>query len=290
MPSLLTIPREIRDEIYTWGLLIPFSPVPPQRIRISTEKVRKVLNLGFTDVTVEEILPRHPSQEDIGYVWSEESVRYPLSAPLPPTHHLLSACSQIRTELKEAIRRMGDGKLRYKIDLALRNDKFVLYPTWVSIPMLSKHVDELEVTLRILHGRTKSVCSVFSVHEEEQEGSLLNGGLACLIRFVERGVHFLSKKKREGFTVGLLVIDVHAPGIARADLDKDMEETAASLEKWMQGTESDALGEMAREMEDTQIRLLARKIESLRLSTYGRIVGEWDMKEMIRMRDELARN
>jgi hypothetical protein len=185
MPNILTIPREIRDEIYKWGLLDTLascesSPLQRGRKRVAYDAANPETHYG------------------------EEGIRYPDHTPLPPTHSLLRTSRQLRAELLDCVRRMGP--LTYRIDLTNREDKNTLYPTWISVPILTKRVDFIEVQLRTRRRKTSSISGIVSDNDMEPYGDPFVRGLALLERFLERGVYFLSKKKRQTMSVGLLAI------------------------------------------------------------------------------------
>jgi len=109
-------------------------------------------------------------------------------------HSLLHTSRQIRAELLETL---SLTRLHYKVDLGFRADTDTLYPTWISVPALSHRVDVLDVNLRIRRGKTSSLCSVQGGDDElEREGDVFCGGLILLGRFLDRGVYFLSRRRR----------------------------------------------------------------------------------------------
>ena len=87
----------------------------------------------------------------------EGSVCYPSAAAVPPTASLLLTSRQLRAEMQETIRQT---LVRYQIRLAYRQDKGLVYPTWVSMPAFIDHVDILDVEIRTRHERTASIFSL----------------------------------------------------------------------------------------------------------------------------------
>jgi hypothetical protein len=77
-----------------------------------------------------------------------------------------------------------------------REYKNKLYPTWISVPLFAKMVNGLEVQLRVRGKKTSSVYSFESDGERRYDGEILYSGLPLLQRFLERGVRFLSRRKR----------------------------------------------------------------------------------------------
>ncbi|OCL02940.1 hypothetical protein AOQ84DRAFT_392605 [Glonium stellatum] len=263
MPHILSLPRELRDEIYKWGLLDDLASAKSRALQRERKRVS------------------HSTIDSETY-YGEESVRYPEHTSLPPTYPLLQTSRQLRAELLDSVKRMGP--LRYKIDLANRDDQDVLYPTWISVPIFSKRVDVLDVELRIRNGKTSSVYSVVGDDEVEYEGDVFSAGLVVLQRFLERGVYFLSKKKAKRIQVGLLAVNINT----REDVsDKSTVEVADILEEWMMGQSDLGGGPHAKEREDKQFRFLTQRIENVRLSVNGRLSREWKLEDMLRKRDEI---
>jgi len=274
MPNILTIPREIRDEIYKWGLMDTLASSKSRALQRDRKRV------AYT-----------PTDPETHY--GEDSVRYPQNTSLPPLYPLLHTSRQLRAELLEKVKRMGP--LKYKIDLTNRDDKDALYPTWISVPilpMVTGRVDVLECVLRVRSQKTSSVWTVVGDENNNYEGDVFFGGLGLLQRFIERGVYFLSKKKAMKISVGLLAIDVDhfSEWLTSEDCVKEVDEFAERLDEWMRGvnefgTASDDWGR-----EDIQFRFLASKIDRLSLSVKGNLRREWDLTEMVRKRDEEERS
>jgi hypothetical protein len=274
MPNILTIPREIRDEIYKWGLLDPLASSTSRAL----QRTRKRIAYSAADPETH---------------YGEDSVRYPQHTSLPPTYPLLHTSRQIRAELLERVARMGP--LRYKIDLTNRDDRDALYPTWISVPVLpgfqGGRVDVLECALRIRSRKTSSVWTVAGDEERDYDGDVFFGGLGLLQRFVERGVYFLSKKKAEKISVGLLAIDVDkfSEYLTEEECVKEVDDFAERLDEWMKGVNEFGTTGEDWEREDSQFRFLASKIDRLSLSVKGSLRREWDLKEMVSKRDEEER-
>ena len=260
MPHILSLPRELRDEIYKWGLLDDLASAKSRTL----QRERKRVSHSATDPET---------------YYGEESVRYPEHTSLPPTYPLLQTSRQLRAELLDSVKRMGP--LRYKIDLANRDDQDVLYPTWISVPMFSKTVDVLDVEVRVRSGKTSSVCSVVGDDGIEYEGDVYSAGLVLLQRFLERGVYFLSKKKAKKIKVGLLAVNINTHEYVNE------ESLVETLEEWMIGQNDLGGGQDVKEREDKQFRFLAERIESVRLSVNGRLSREWNLKDVLELRDEI---
>jgi hypothetical protein len=164
MPNLLSLPRELRDDIYKWVLSGPFQSGTPRPSLRSRKRVSKqTAKDAATDSTNNPANTADPANDNsipaaatsssspdgpsssitstssgADYYDGEETVRYPLTTPVPPMHSLLYTSRQIRSELLETLSRT---RLHYKIDLAFRDDTDILYPTWISVPALSHRVD-----------------------------------------------------------------------------------------------------------------------------------------------------
>lgn len=274
MPNFLSLPRELRDEIYKWGLLDTLASAKDRCLQHDRKRVSHSPKSFSRDLAAD---PK------IGYHEGEEVVRYPEHTSLPPTHSLLHTSRQLRAELLDSIKRLGP--VKYKIDLTGREDKHALYPTWISVPLFARHVDILEVQLRIRPGQTSSICSTPDDEGRECDGDTFSGGIALLERFLERGIYFLSKKKAQRITVGLLDIQVDSlPDVEEERAIKDIDTIADRVESWMLGTQQNGVGD-EKEKEERHFRFLASRIESLRLSFQGNLRREWDLQTMMKRRD-----
>jgi hypothetical protein len=305
MPNLLSLPRELRDDIYKRVLSGPLQtglsrPSLRSRKRVSKQTFKNVATDPAGDSSIPVVatsdgLPNGPSSSTTnttpgaGYYDGEETVRYPLTTPLPPMHSLLHTSRQIRTELLETL---SLTRLHYKIDLGLREDTDILYPTWISVPALSHRVDVLDVNLRIRHGKTSSLCSVHGDgdgDELEREGDVFSGGLMLLRRFLDRGVYFLSKKKAQKITVGLLAMHILLPkdhdynGKDSKELLKDL---AQFLDDWFRGNTDEDSSPQERERQDELMHFLAERINrfSCQIEDAKR---EWDVKAVVAERERL---
>jgi hypothetical protein len=278
MPSLLTIPREIRDQIYDWALsdtLASFRNRDQQRPR--------------RQITY--------SASDPETLFGEDAIQYPVHTSLPPTHALLHTTRQIRNEFLDSIKRLGS--IRYKVDLVDRKDRGVLAPTWISVPCLpcfTDRIDVLEVHWRIRNGKTSSI--VTSVGDSDHYLSNgFNGSLALLQRFIERGVYLLSKKKRRKVYIGLLEIhlnikveDLDEEEIGEDELEEFAEEICWCLNDYLIGEMSSLLDDDMRPKFDAQFELLASKVERVQLHSNGVLKREWNLNEVIVERAERAAN
>jgi hypothetical protein len=223
------------------------------------------------------------------YYDGEETVRYPLTTPLPPMHSLLYTSRQIRAELLETLART---RLRYKIDVSFRDDTDILYPTWISVPALSHRIDVLDVDLRIRRGKTSSLCSINGEDEPENEGDAFSGGLMLLRRFLERGVYFLSKKKAQKITVGLLALNILPKDLDKGgrDANEIIEDIGQFLDEWFRGdTDEDDYGTpQERERLDELMHFLSERIDRFSCQ-FEEARREWDIKAVISERERLRK-
>jgi hypothetical protein len=271
MPSLLTIPREIRDEIYDWALHLPLT----SSVDRSLQRQRK--RVAYTTSDPESY-------------FGEEIVRYSEQTTLPPTHGLLSATRQLRAEFLDSVRRFGS--IRYKVDLSDRKDNGLVSPTWISVPIFTDKVDILEAQWRIRPGKTSSIATFAGDDISEIQSNGFSASLAMLQRFVERGVYLLSKKKRRNIHIGLLSINMDTTvEMSTTETEESVEEFISTLEQWMiglEGYETMAWDTAAKEREDAQFRMLADKIGKLEFKLNGVLKREFVLSEMLEKRDQEA--
>lgn len=269
MSRLLALPRELRDEVYEHLISLPIDrPAILQR-------PRKRITYSASN----------PESH-----YGEEAVRFLTESPTPPAHGLLGASRQLRAEFKDALDRLGGSK--YKIDVALRGDKQILYPTWIRVPSIAKRVSVIDVKLRMRERYSTSVCSVPG-EGYEMDGNTFCAGLGLLQRFLERGIHFLSKKKAESLTIDLLVIDMNfEPKTEEKQCREVALEIVEWLYQWMVGKEESPReideGAEGKEREDRQFRFLASKVERLKMTCLGDVYGDWCLRDMVAERDKYA--
>jgi hypothetical protein len=293
MPNLLSLPREIRDDIYKWVLNGPF----PSRTSKSSRRTRKRISKQVAtsnsadnpsnpaDQASDGAAPGPAIDPDVDYYDCEETVRYPLTTPLPPTEALLQANQQIRAEMLDTVSR---APLRYKIDLAFRDDTATYYPTWISVPALSHRVDVLDVDLRVRPGKTSSLCSINDDDTHEREGDVFFGGLMLLRRFLDRGVFFLSKKKTQKITIGLLALNILTQGvdIGGKEPKELIDDIGEFLDEWFRGNTFDDTPYTA-ERQDELLRFFAERIDRFSCR-FGNASREWDVKAAIADRKPIS--
>ncbi|PMD20476.1 hypothetical protein NA56DRAFT_646573 [Hyaloscypha hepaticicola] len=272
MPTLLSIPREIRDQIYDWTLS---DTLASSRSRDMRRERKCLIPFPFDPETL----------------FGEDAVQYPVHTSLPPAHGLLHTTRQIRHEFLEGIKRLSN--IRYKVDLLDRKDRGVLAPTWISVPCLpcfTDRIDVLEVNWRVRHGKTSSI--VTSVGESDYYlSNSINGSLALLQRFVERGVYLLSKKKRRKVHIGLL--EIHLNGGADIDeeaLDEFAIDACSFLDDYLLGEVSSVYyDDEKRQTFDEQFEMLASKIDRIQIYANSTLKQEWGLHDAVAKREEHAR-
>ncbi|KAI1922618.1 hypothetical protein LOZ53_002800 [Ophidiomyces ophidiicola] len=131
MPSLLSIPLELREAILELALCTPSSP--PARSELEARK------------------PETAEREHESMAWSfgytntlyEDDRAYSITG-LP----LLLVNRQLSAETKYVLARMRKS-LTYHLDVVLMDERYVL-PTWLCVPTLSDHVENVVATIRVL--------------------------------------------------------------------------------------------------------------------------------------------
>ena len=276
MPSLLTIPRELRDQIYDWTL----SDTLPSSRRRELQRERKTIEY---------------SRSDPETLFGQGAIQFPVHTSLPPAHGLLHTARQLRHEFLDSIKRLGG--VKYKVDLVDRKDRGVLAPTWISVPCLpcfADRIDVLEVHWRVRSGKTSSV--VTSVGESEHFNcNQFNGSLALLQRFIERGVYLLSKKKRAKVRIGVLEIHLNAgwePELFGFGVEADEFAEAAGLflDDYLLGEDSFVYDGLMRQEFDAQFEMLVGKIDKVQMYANGALKREWELRDAIATREEHRRN
>ena len=166
-------------------------------------------------------------------------------------------------------------------------------PTWVSVPCLpcfTDRIDVLEVNWRLRLGKTSSI--VTSVGESDYYlSNAINGSLALLQRFVERGVYLLSKKKRRKVHIGLL--EIHLNGGADIDeetLDEYAIDACSFLDDYLLGEVSSVYyDDEKRQTFDEQFEMLASKIDRIQIYANSTLKLEWGLHDAVAKRQEHAR-
>ncbi|KAF2443903.1 hypothetical protein P171DRAFT_474044 [Karstenula rhodostoma CBS 690.94] len=129
MPSLMTLPPEIRDQICTHAILTPNTPTSisqsseallPSRVELNTPHIR---------------------------AWSHV-VLYERKPPNTTTDSLLQLSKQLRTETQATLAHLAASPPSYTLDLIILNETELL-PTWTSVPVATTRVDTVDVALRI---------------------------------------------------------------------------------------------------------------------------------------------
>lgn len=289
MPNLLSLPRELRDDIYDWlhRSSLRMKDSRHHRIRISNRGHPTRLPYGKlgSDKTV----------LDSTYYTGEEAIRYPSAQPIPPVDPLLRTSRQLRAETQESIQR---NPVHYKIRLAYRDDRSLLYPTWISMPAFTNRIDVLDVEIRI---RQKKTASLFSTNSSASSivdqsgtstsgGDVLFGGLVLLQRLLERGPSFLGKPKdvngHSSLTIGIVTVHIVPKDLLYTMPPKDV---FADTEEWVDALLLDKDETLSDDDEwtrlDSMMRLFASRVDLFAIQIED-MRREWLMKKVMLERDE----
>ena len=131
MPSLMSLPREVRDMIGTY-VICSRADAP------SLEAVDDLLKQCQTF--------SNPKLR----AWTSQSL---IKYSPPPTYittatPLLLVNDQVNVETRETLKRLGNETLTYDLDIIVW-DEVILLPTWLRVPTLSTRIDTVNVTFRI---------------------------------------------------------------------------------------------------------------------------------------------
>jgi hypothetical protein len=127
MPSLMTIPRELRDQICEYVILSP-ARQPPS-----------------LDQTAEELLDGYVTYKN-PKVFSGPGASYQPRASVSNAGKLLLINQHLRAETTEMLERMRSNVV-YDLDIVMTEDG-IMAATWISIPFLTSEIEQLNVTFR----------------------------------------------------------------------------------------------------------------------------------------------
>jgi hypothetical protein len=129
MPTLLNIPRELRDHILHYVILAQQNEAPP-------------LDQSFTNLVQEREILRNPKLR----AWST-TVLYQTATVIPNATSLLLVNRQIHVEALENIKRLE--ARQYDLDVIIL-DEILPLPTWLRVPVhTTTNLDAVNVTFRI---------------------------------------------------------------------------------------------------------------------------------------------
>jgi len=131
MPSLLTLPRELRDEIISYAILAPLNEAPP-------------LTATFSDLTDGRDSVCNPGLRAWGIT---DAIKYKLGNVPSSSASLLLVNRQLYSETVSNLLILPESRT-YDLDIILL-DEVLLLPTWLRVPMLTTSVDKINVTFRI---------------------------------------------------------------------------------------------------------------------------------------------
>lgn len=131
MPSLLSLPRELRDKICTYAILAPKNEPAP-------------LTASISDLLLER---RHLEYPRLSAWGNLSTVKYRPENVVASSTPLLQVNHQLYAETISNLRVMP-GARTYDLDIIVL-DEILLVPTWLLVPVLDVRVDRLNVTFRI---------------------------------------------------------------------------------------------------------------------------------------------
>lgn len=131
MPTLLTIPRELRDKICSYAILADINKPPELTARFDD------LLSGRTELKS----PRLRAWGDIN------TIKYHADNNIASSVALFLVCRQLHAETMSNLR-IIPAKSSYHLDIILL-DEIILLPTWLRVPVLTTSVDKVNVTFRI---------------------------------------------------------------------------------------------------------------------------------------------
>lgn len=173
MPNFLALSLEVRELIYNFVLYAPDDP-PPSSPADSGER-----------------------QQSCEENFHGCSVYFPQALDISSAALLLTN-RQIHAEFAPCVARLKkSGRLRYKLDCMLDADDSI-YPTWLSVPVVSQHIDVLDIDLR-LFGMGEFGSGLMSEWESDLDnyGPMIRCLGALMELFSSRGPAFLSREKDE---------------------------------------------------------------------------------------------
>lgn len=320
MPDLLSLPRELRDDIYEIvfrsSLTLKKARIP--RIRISrrktllSEPADEVIGTDDHEHVARGVsgipgVSNQPQTQNLTYYEGEEAIRYPVAEPVPPTDPLLHVTQQIRAEMQETIQKKS---INWRIRLAFRDDKELLYPTWMSMPAFKDRIDNLDVEIRVRKKKTASLFSTASsiastdsnvepnYGRPKTEGDVFFGGFALLQRLLERGPCFVNKKwlvdsAATPMTIGCLTMHLLPKDL---EYQREPQELLGECVNWVDQllTDKDDSDHRRHERDEEWYRIdaflhfFASRIEKFAFEVEG-LRNEWVMEDAMAERDERTR-
>ncbi|KAK0124242.1 hypothetical protein ONS95_009217 [Cadophora gregata] len=205
LPPFLRLCREIRDLIYLAVL------GSADRAPVSSSACGPRLDLGYQEcLDAQQLELCQHKQPPLDYGTLSQWNRYSKASSRVNSRSLLYLNHQIHVETLEAISRIrASGSLKYSLDCIIENE-WVIYPTWLSVPAVSSHVDVVEAQIRAVGDWTEKYKSGWRAGCGEY-AHIIWSLLELLQRFLVRGPDFLSQPKQRGLAIGTLVLTVLTP-------------------------------------------------------------------------------
>ncbi|KAF2791811.1 hypothetical protein K505DRAFT_326582 [Melanomma pulvis-pyrius CBS 109.77] len=133
MPSFMSLPLELRDEICTYVILAPKRPPPS-------------INQTSEQILQNRQTYREPALHSLG---GRDLVKYlPEDEFVTTSTPLMLVSRQLHAETVANVERLGAEAHSYDLDIILV-DETLLCPTWIRVPALTTRVNRVNVTLRI---------------------------------------------------------------------------------------------------------------------------------------------
>ena len=181
--TLLTIPPEIRDVIIE-TVLLSSRPAPPD---IATAALTRHTVVETWDYRNKPFLAWDYGIRNVKF---EKPGAHTTSNALP----LFLTNHQLNAETRSAIARLGDDARCYELDVMIVNEG-ELWPTWTCVPVLTHHIEKVEVTFRLYASQKYK-----SGYDALRGGDGSPPGLLWCFYFVLE--HFLKRGSDDTFGVG----------------------------------------------------------------------------------------
>ncbi|KAK1145523.1 hypothetical protein N8T08_004081 [Aspergillus melleus] len=201
MSTFLNLPYELRGRILEHALLAPYSP--PANPWTGADKRRPLQDIKYT-----------AWQHGRRYTLYDTSLDQRLATPCQT---LLLINRQIRDETKDILRRLKNPS--YQLDVMVVNE-WELWPTWLSVPVVRTHVDEVNVNFRIF-----GHCIVYENWRHTTGDGGHNGLEWCFYALLERfAVHGpltepgLSDQRAPKFYITTLTLNIESAADEKGSL------------------------------------------------------------------------
>ena len=145
MPSLLTLPEELRDRIIE-DVLLHQRAAPAYRILDERKRTRAAVDSGHV----------------CAWRYGLQNVRFEQGGTASNATGLLLTDRHIYRQTKDAIARLFPEGANYRLDVMFINEQ-ELWPTWLFVPFVSRKVDTVDVTIRVVGTNSGDNRSAFTI-------------------------------------------------------------------------------------------------------------------------------